>query len=195
MRRLLTVTATVLAAVCLAACTASPRQQGARIMAPGFLGAGAALPNTRAGTPYVFGDVIICLDKPGLVTIDSIEVIDPTNGLHIDDFAVIPNAMESGHYGYGDNSVPIAQVRPPVARPVVMTKKCPTFTGPLRPDPQAVALLLQYSKPTDASATGQGIKINYTSAGRKESISLQWGVDLCANQPGNGLVPCAPDRA
>jgi len=194
MRHALSVAATVLAAGCLAACSARP--QGPHIVVPGgqFLGAGVAYPNTHRGTPYVFGDIVLCLDKPGVVTINNVELIGATNGLRIDDFAVIPNVMESGHEGYFDNSVPIAQVNPRPARPVVMTKKCPkSGNEPPRPDPQTVALLLQYSKTIDRNATSQAIKINYTTAGRKESLALEWQVALCAKLTGTGDEQCAPD--
>jgi hypothetical protein len=192
MRRLLSVTLALVAAVCLTACSA-PRR-GSHIVVPGFTGAGVAYPNTHRGTPYVFGDIIMCLDKPGTVTIDSIDLVDPTNGIRIDDFGVIPNGMESDQGGYDDNSVPIARTTPRPSRPVIMTKECPkTFNEPPRPDPQTVALLLQYSKTTDKSATSQGVKINYTTAGRKEWVTLKWVVALCAKEPGSG-ASCAPDN-
>lgn len=96
-------------------------------------------------------------------------MVNATNGIRIDDFGVIPNGMENDQAGYDDNSVPIAQTTPRPSDPVIMTKACPkTFNEPPRPDPQPVALLLQYSKTSDKSATSQGIKVNYTTAGHKE---------------------------
>ena len=137
----------------------------------------------------------MCLDRPGTVTIDSIELIDATDGLCIDDFGVIPNAMESDHSGYEDNSVPIAQTTPKPSHPVIMTKACPTsFNLPPVPNPQSVALLLQYNKSTDTSAASQGIKINYTTAGHQEWVELGWTVALCAKETGTGDEACSELR-
>ena len=192
MWRLASVTSTLLLVTCVTACSAP--QQGPHILVPGFRGAGVAYPNTRQATAYVFGDIIICLDKPGSVTIDSIELVNATDGIRIDDFGVIPNVMESDQGGYDDNSVPIAQTTPRPSHPVIMTTACPkTGNEPPRPDPQAVALLLQYSKTTDKSATSQGIKINYTTAGHKEWVKLGWTVALCAKETGESGASCPPD--
>jgi hypothetical protein len=137
----------------------------------------------------------MCLDRPGTVTIDSIELIDSTDGIRIDDFGVIPNAMESGHYGYEDSSVPIAQTTPKSSHPVIMTKACPTsFNLPPVPNPQSVALLLQYSKTADTSAASQGIKIKYTTAGHKEWVKVGWTVALCAKETGTGDQACSDLR-
>jgi hypothetical protein len=144
------------------------------------------------GTPYAFGDIIMCLDRPGTLTIDSIELIDATGGLRIDDFGVIPNAMESDHFGYEDSSVPIAQTTPQPSYPVIMTKACPTsFNLPAVPNPQSVAVLLQYSKSTNTSAASRGIKINYTTAGHQEWVKLEWTVALCATDTGTGDQACS----
>lgn len=192
MRRVASATSTLLLAICLTACSAP--HQGPHIVVPGFTGAGVAYPNTRQATVDVFGDIIICLDKPGTVTIDSIELTDATDGIRIDDFGVIPNRMESDHGGYDDNSVPIAQTTPRPSHPVIMTKACPkTFNEPPRPDPQSVALLLQYSKTTDKSATSQGIKINYTTADHKEWVKLRWTVALCTKETAALGASCPPE--
>lgn len=190
-RRLASATSTLLLATCLTACSAA--HQGPHVVAPGFMGAGVAYPDTHQATAYVFGDIIICLDKPGTVTIDSIELVNATDGIRIDDFGVIPNRMESNQSGYDDNSVPIAQTTPRPSHPVIMTTACPkTGNEPPRPDPQSVALLLQYSKTTDKSATSQGIKINYTTAGHKEWVKLGWTVALCAKETAASAANCPP---
>jgi hypothetical protein len=103
--------------------------------------------------------------------------------------------MESGNSGYEDNSVPIAQMTPKPSHRVIMTKACPaSFNLPPVPNPQSVALLLQYSKSTDTSVASQGIKINYTTAGHKEWVELGWTVALCAKETGTGDQACSDLR-
>src|SRR5215467_9780750 len=148
-RRLATV---LVAALAVAGCGHSG-QNDAHIVWPGSspdTAAGAAYPNTHPATPYTFGDVIICLDRPGNVVITGIDQVDPFGGMRIDDFAVIPNMMEWGLEGYDDNSVPIERLLPGHAGHVTMTNACPADIEspppptPSHDPPSSVALILQY---------------------------------------------------
>lgn len=153
----------------------------ARIVVPGFDRAGGALSDTHAGIPYTNGDLILCLTKPGNVVIIRVDQIDVQGGLRIDDFAVIPNAMEHGGPGVGDNNIPVAgQVTK--SHPAVLTQACQASARRSTPSasPRSVALLLQYGKPSDATASDSGIVIRYTSNGRPYSLQLDWEITLCA---------------
>lgn len=147
----------------------------------------------RHRTPYVFGDIILCLNKPGLVTLTSVEPVDARNGIRIDDFAVIPNGMESGEGGYDDNSVPISRIKPQPKRPATMRYACPPDFNPDHAVavPQMVALLLQYSKTTDLTASSIGLKVHYKTGRSSAWISLPWEVTLCAKglAPSGGCLP------
>jgi hypothetical protein len=181
-------------ALLLTAGCGNAKHDDARIVVPGFDRAGGALSDTHAGIPYTNGDLVMCLTKPGRIVITSIDQIDPQGGLRIDDFAVIPNAMEQGKSGIGDNNLPIAQQVAQPDDPVVMTNQCPASTEQPSPSPQhprSVALLLQYGKPTDATASDKGIVLHYTSGGTKYSLTLDWEIDLCA--PGDTTTGhCGP---
>ena len=144
--------------------------------------AGGALSNTHAGIPYTNGDLVMCLTKPGRAVITSIDQIDVQGGLRIDDFAVIPNAMEQGKSGVGDSNIPIAQLVAQPDRPVVLTSQCPANTepSPSLAHPRSVALLLQYGKSTNETASDKGIVLHYTSGGTKYSLTLDWEISLCA---------------
>ena len=69
----------------------------------------------------VVGDLIICLDRPGRIVIDRVESIEPTGGLPLTDFGVIPNEMERGGMGFSDEHLhtPIADLRSPAPVDVV----------------------------------------------------------------------------
>ena len=182
MRRLALIASACLLALCVNACGTRPYNEP-HIVAPGFKGAGVAYPNTKPGVPYTVGDLIICLDRPGKVTIEDIEMIKPEGGLQLDDFSVIPNAMESGAGGFEDSNVPISRLTPSPAKPVVMTHACPAdWNAPPVPNPQSVALLLQYSKSSDRAATSAGITVLYSSSGHKDKLTLRWTVGLCPDE-------------
>jgi hypothetical protein len=168
-------------AVAVAACESN---NDARIIAPGgeFHGAGVIYYDTRARLPYTVGDLIVCLDRPGRAVIDRIEPKDPLGDLSLDAFAVIPNVMERGELGFNDDNRTIAEQGLLPDGPVVIDKPCPDIER-ARPDPtrtpQSVALLLQYSKPTEQTAGNHGIVIHYTSGGHTYSLPLRWEIMLC----------------
>jgi hypothetical protein len=190
MRRLALFACAIVLASGLGSCS-SDSTAVAHLVAPGFRGAGVAYPNAKAGVPYTVGDLIICLDRQGKATIDSVEMIKPTGGLHIDDFAVIPNRMESGQDGFEDDNTPISRLAPKPSHPVVVTRACPaSWNAPPTANPQSVALLLQYSKPSSKSAAESGIAVHYTSSGHKETLSLTWTLGLCEKETKqNGTCP------
>ncbi len=175
----------LMCAMVLTACSSA--DEDAHIVAPGFAGAGVGIEDTRPGIPYTVGDLIICLDRSEWVILDRIELNNPSGGLVLDAFAVIPNEMERARDGFsGDNqNKTLAElgVLPPPGGSVAMYRACPDFEhmtpGPSL-TPHSVALLLQYSKPTTATAASEGITIHYTSGGHPYWVSLPWEIVLCA---------------
>ena len=158
------------------------RGDAARLIAPGEGGAaGMVFADVPAGQPYVVGDLIICLDRPGSAVIDRVESIEPTGDLALTDFGVIPNEMERGGMGFSDEYLhtPIAQLRQP--QPVdVVDGACA--------DHASVALLLEYRRPDgDQSAGNKGIVIHYTSDGDRRELSVTWQILLCT--PGDTTTP------
>jgi hypothetical protein len=171
-------------AVAVAACESPEASDNdARIIVPGEPnGAGIVYHDTRARLPYTVGDLIVCIDRPGRAVIDRIELKDPLGDLSLDAFAVIPNAMERGELGFNDDNRTIAEQGLLPDGPVVIDKPCPDIdSAPPDPTrtPQSVALLLQYSKPTEQTAGNHGIVIHYTSGGHAYSLPIQWEIMLC----------------
>lgn len=137
--------------------------------------------HVAANTPYVVGDLIICLDEPGEATITAIESVQPEGSLFLDEFAVVPNDMERGLSGFEDSEKTIAERGIDTSAPVIVRSACPDFS--LLPDParepQSVALLLQYRRGDDRSARNHGILLRYEAAGRKQVLLLDWEITLC----------------
>ncbi len=166
-----------------AVCASSARGAGdAQLSFDGFTGGGVGYTNSRSNTPYTVGDLVTCLDRPGHLVINRIELIEPTGGLTLDDFAVIPNDMERGEFGFEDGNRSLADLGLSPGTPVVVDKQCPDWA--LSPDParkpQSVALLLEYSKPTEATGASDGIAIHYTSGSNNYTVWVPWGLVLCS---------------
>lgn len=132
-------------------------------------------------TPYVVGDLTICLDEPGEATITSIESVQPEGSLRLDGFAVVPNDMERGLPGIEDSEKTIAERGVDTSAPVIVRNVCPDPS--LAPDPkrepQAVALLLQYRRGDDRTARNHGILVRYEAGGRKQVLMIDWAIELC----------------
>lgn len=169
------------------ACESPNSSDDARILPqiePGAT-AGVAFTDTKPNLPYTVGDLIMCLSRPGRVVLDRIESKDPFGGLVLDAFAVIPNEGERGGNGFSDDNRnrTLSELGLLPEGPVVMDKQCPDFDSQT-PDPgrtpQSVALLLQYSKPTEHTAGNNGIVIHYTSGEHTYQAVVGWEVVLCA---------------
>jgi hypothetical protein len=154
-----------------------------RLIAPGFQGpAGVALPDIEAGSPYSLGDLTICLDRPGSVTITNVEPRNPYGGRAVDAFAVIPNPLERGEDDFTDVPKSLADLGVQTAAPAVVDHPCPN-SETLEPDPagepRSRSLLRQFSKPTDETAGDDGLVIKYRSGEQSSVLTLAFSVILC----------------
>jgi hypothetical protein len=170
----------VLCLLASAVCTSSARATGdAQLALLG--GGGVGYSNSRPYTPYTIGDQVTCLDRPGRVVINWIELIESTSGLRLDDFAVIPNDMERGGFGFVDGNRSLADLGLSTGAPVVVDQTCPDFNVPSNASrtPRSVALLLEYSKPTEATAASHAIVVHYTSGSNNYTVRVAWEMVLC----------------
>jgi hypothetical protein len=147
-------------------------------------GSGVGFHDTRPNAPYLGGDVVTCLDRPGRVVIERVEPIKPTGGLTVTGFAVIPNGWERGSAASVDGQSSLARRGLAPAGPVVVDKPCPDFAR-LRPwdpyrTPVSVILVVEYSKALDETADHRGLMIHYVSGGRRYRASVAWQFVLCA---------------
>jgi len=154
-----------------------------RLTVPNFQGpAGVALPGIKAGSPYSLGDLTICLDRPGSVTITKVEPRNPYGGLAVDTFAVIPNPQERGEDGFTDQPKALANLGIQTNQPAIVDHPCPPTTAEPDPngEPQSKSLLLQFSKPTGKTAGDDGLIVKYVSDGQAHTLTIDFTVILCA---------------
>lgn len=126
------------------------------------------LANVKPGQDGTFGSMVVCLDKPGSVTITGVKPVDPQGGIRIDEFGVRPwthlgilfklGNLEANHFHPGRTV------------DVVCNKK----TG------AGYELAVAISRPSGAPAGMGGVVINYTSDGDKGSLTI----------PNTGMVLC-----
>jgi hypothetical protein len=129
---------------------------------------GVALPDIVAGRPYSLGGWIMCLDRPGTVTIERIDLLRPSGGIVLQTFSSRPQGPDM----IGNAEESLTAIGFPARNPDVTTA-CEQ-DGPL------TELGLQYGKSGDASAHAEGIRLTYTSAGRQRTVDFALDVRLCA---------------
>ena len=159
------------------ACEADSDPNDPRIVAPPDLDAGVALKNTTPQRPYVFRDLTICLDRSGEVTVESVESKDTFGDLTLDAFALVP-AQQAFQM---DQTKSISEQGKEAGRGV-LAFVCSTnlAISQVTAASPPIALVLQYSRPTDTSAGNHGITVHYTSGGHKYSTFLKYTAILCA---------------
>jgi hypothetical protein len=148
---------------------------------------GAALPATRPGTPYTFGDVVVCLDRPGRVTVESAAVAGSSGGLRLDALAVRPASAGHGQIGGANRS--LAQLGFARNADTMVDRVCPS-PSPSGPGAGGLYELgLQFSRTGGRTATGHGVDVRYrTSGGTVLTLRIPFTLILC-----EGRDPAVPN--
>ncbi|MET8141279.1 hypothetical protein ABZU32_13310 [Sphaerisporangium sp. NPDC005288] len=138
-----------------------------------------ALPNTRAHRSYSLGSWVMCLDRPGSVTIDRIDLIKPQGGMVLQAFSSRPQSRT--HEMLGNAEQPLTELGFPARSPAVTTPCAEEERNTVHTE-----LGLQYGKTGDATASAEGVHLTYTSAGRQRTVDFSLTVELCA--PGDMIT-------
>jgi hypothetical protein len=137
----------------------------------------ATLPDTVADTPYSFGGWVMCLDRPGSVTVEKAELLGKQGDIVLQAFSTRPQSRE--HPMLGNAEAPLATLGFPASGPPV-TSVC-TKSGE---DPEAgwpyTELGLQYAKTSRDTARAEGVRLTYASAGERRTVDFALVVELCA---------------
>jgi len=176
----------VLAGGCDSASTDAGDSPG--LIVPNFQGpAGVAL-RIKPDSPYSLGDLTICLDRPGSVTITRVEPRNAYGGLAVDAFAVIPNPQERGEDGFTDQPKALADLGIQTNKPAIVDHPCPPATAQPDPnrEPQSKSLLLQFSKANEETAGDDGLIVKYLSDGQAHTLTIDFAVILCAASDTSG---------
>jgi hypothetical protein len=133
--------------------------------------------DAKSHQPYLSNDMVICLDRPGDAFITDVVPLRPRNGLTVTAFAAVPRIAMNGGITTETGST-IADVTSTPSREV--TQKCPPATEKGLDGAQyGYTLMVQFMKPDDRSAWDDGVRLSYTSSGRRYSTDLHFQVALC----------------
>ncbi|XVQ89722.1 hypothetical protein ACQP2K_20605 [Microbispora siamensis] len=134
---------------------------------------GIVLPDTVARRPYSLGGWVMCLDRPGSVTIDKVDLIRPSGGIVLQAFSSRLQSRTRAMLGNAEQ--PLTELEFPARSPAVTTP-CSNRDH----DGLLTELGLQYGKTGDRTARAEGVRVTYTSAGRQRTVDLDLDVQLCA---------------
>ncbi|MBP2704505.1 hypothetical protein JOL79_11840 [Microbispora sp. RL4-1S] len=134
---------------------------------------GVVLPDTVAHRPYSLGGWVMCLDRPGSVTIDRIDLIRPSGGIVMQAFSSRPQSRT--HSMLGNAERPLTELGFPARSPAITT-----VCRKGQEDVLLTELGLQYGKIGDATARAESVRLFYTSAGRQRTVDFALDVRLCA---------------
>ncbi|KAA9380467.1 hypothetical protein F5972_04740 [Microbispora cellulosiformans] len=132
---------------------------------------GVALPDVVAHRPYSLGGWVMCVDGPGAAVIDRIDLINPSGGIVLQAFSF---RRRGDHPMLGNAERPLTELGFP-ARGSAVTTVCAKNGESL-----GTELGLQYGKTGEVTAHAEGVRVHYTSAGRRRTVDFALDVRLCA---------------
>lgn len=162
------------AAVVVAVMTADSPGLGPRLLLNGDPGTGetvsigVVLPDTVAHRPYSLGSWTMCLDRPGSVTIDRIDLIRPSGGIVLQAFS--SRLRSSVRSMLGEEERPLTELGFP-ARGSTVTTAC---------EDDHMELGLQYGKTGGRTAHAEGVRLTYSSGPLSGTVDFALDVRLCA---------------
>ncbi|WP_182903263.1 hypothetical protein [Microbispora sp. H10830] len=115
----------------------------------------------------------MCLDRPGSVTIDKVDLIRPSGGIVLQAFSSRLQSRTRAMLGNAEQ--PLTELEFPARSPAVTTP-CSNRDH----DGLLTELGLQYGKTRNRTARAEGVRVTYTSAGRQRTVDLDLDVQLCA---------------
>jgi hypothetical protein len=150
--------------------SAAPGRDDAQIIIPWhYVGSGQTRRDLPTDSVYIFStlaEVAFCLDRPGRVTVDSVDPHIVAGSLRVEGFALVPNV--------GD-AVILDEISELPAGPPVVDKACGH-------DAERVALTDLEVKVRILSAetvVADSFVLHYTSGGRRYDFTLPWTITIC----------------
>ncbi|GGK73479.1 hypothetical protein Sme01_06820 [Sphaerisporangium melleum] len=169
----------ILPAVLVMAMTAGSADEGPRLLlgedpdTGETASIGVVLADTVARGSYSLGGWVMCLNRPGSVTIDKIDLVGPDGGIVLQAFSSRLQSRTRAMIGNAEQ--PLTEVGFPARSPAVTT-----VCAKENQDTLLTELGLQYGKTGDATAHSEGVRLTYTSSGRQRTVDFALDVRLCA---------------
>jgi hypothetical protein len=143
-------------------------------------GAGMIYNDTVAGTPYSFDDIALCIDRPGSVSVEAIEIANPRGGLKVREFSM--RDSRTGHiFNYiSEPQTTLTDAGFSVEAPFLVTIECPDDKEH-DPNKPAMSLLgIEVERPdNDQAAYGTGVVVHYRTDGDAKELFVPFGIVLC----------------
>jgi len=133
---------------------------------------GDAISSAGAHETFSFGGLVVCLGRPGPVTVDRVTARQATGGLRVTDFGLRPNPLRHHHPGLGTSR-----------RPLDATGFRGGHTASLRCNHRTVRgheLGLEVAKTSDGTARSAGWVLHYRWRGQHKTLTIPMRLVLCA---------------
>jgi hypothetical protein len=139
--------------------------------------AGIAVKDPQQGSPYLFGSDIVCLDRPGMVTVESVEFEGGSaTGLAVQEFTFRPFYAPLGEAGVGFGEPrTLAQRGVPVNHKVAQA--CTSGDSNRQ---EFAEWVIQATRTTPQTGSSQALIVAYTSAEEHHTLRIPFAITLCA---------------
>jgi len=124
------------------------------------------------GSPISIGAMLICLDRPGEVTLMGISLEGTHGRIGVDEFAVRPNPLATGEAGLGATRGGLGSANFIVGRRTV-SKQC-------RGAASAYELGVEVSRASPGIASFDGLAVHYASSSSSGILRIPMSLALCA---------------
>ncbi|WP_425839078.1 hypothetical protein [Microbacterium sp. PA5] len=141
-------------------------------------GGSIALDRTTSDANYSFDDIRMCVEDDGTVTVVDAEPIDPTGGMEITRFAVLPSDADSSGYLEGSDQS-LADAGFPVEGPAVVNLRCPVDDAAWSDGEGQAVFGFEVSRADPDAGTMRGVRVTYESHGVTSTIDYPLGIVLC----------------
>ncbi|GAA4558592.1 hypothetical protein GCM10023193_13620 [Planotetraspora kaengkrachanensis] len=129
----------------------------------------------RLGDPYLFGNLGLCLDRGGSVTVTQVGFGETLGRLDVDGFTFRPfhRPIDSDGIGLGD---PVSMERRGLPANRSVSEVCQPEDSPRV---EFAELVVQVSRRTEKSAFGRGVVVTYLSDGVERRLHIPFNIVLC----------------
>jgi hypothetical protein len=147
---------------------------------------GVAIPFSSDPRPWSFGAIPLCLDKPGHIVVDRLVPLGGSGGLSVVDVATRPHVGVSEGVGetlFGNSQRDLGAEGFAITRPAVVDAVCPpslttSYPGRVIYDELGV----QVRRTAGGNGEFRSVRLDYTSNGHHEHITIAWSLKLCGPQ-------------
>lgn len=168
-------------------------------------GGGFGAHGTRANTPYSFDDLTLCLASPGTITVEAVEIANPSGGIHLRRFAILParSNRPGGTINYvWDHHWTLRRAGFPDHGSMQVDGVCPSDKN--SPADQAdngpagkvgvYILGIEVDRPANAAASGTGFTVRYRSEGSLQEAFYPFALVICPEAECNHIDARPPSR-